>query len=643
MSPAAATLARPSRRPVVLVAAVLVALGAVAWANSFAGPFILDDPPAITENPTLRSLADLRTVFSPPPDGQTVSGRPILNLSLALNWHFGGAAVRGYHLVNLAIHVAAALLLFGVVRRTLSSPRLGGRFGPRATSLAGLGAALWLVHPLQTESVTYIVQRAEALVGLWLLLTLYAAIRAGTARRPGLWHAAAVAACLLGMGTKEVMFAAPLLVWLHEGLFFSPSLRAAWQGRRGFYLALAATWLVLAWLVVQTGTRGATAGFGLGVSPWHYLLTQCGALVHYVRLAVWPVPLVLDYGFAVVTSPLAVAGPAAACLAAFLATVVALWRGRAWAFLGAWFFLLLGPSSSVVPVATQTVAEHRMYLPVAALVIGGVLALARWVGPRAAWPLAGAVLAGVALVHARNDAYRSALAIWHDTAVKRPDNARAHQELALAIKNSGRPRESLPHFERALALEPRYDKGRHNYATALAEAGDLDAAARQFELVLARDPGFADSCYGLGNVLRMQGKPESAIVAFRTAVRLRPQFAGAHNNLALLLFERGLTDEALAHFDAALHADPDFVVGLMNRANACFRLDRPADAVRDYERVLRLAPALIDARENFGVSLVAAGRVAEGIRILEEALRLAPDRASLRQNLAAARLRLAAP
>lgn len=643
MSGAPAISASPSRRPVAAVACALAGLALAAWANSFSGPFILDDPPAITENPTIRSLADLRTVFAPPANGETVTGRPLLNLSLALNWHVGGDSVRGYHAVNLAIHLAAALALFGLVRRTLLGPRLAATFGPRATPLAAMIAALWLVHPLQTESVTYIVQRAESLVGLWLLLTLYAATRAAVSPRPAGWHLAAVTACLLGMATKEVMFAAPILVWLHAGLFFAPSLRAAWRARRGFYLALAATWLLLAWLVLRTGDRGATAGFGVGISPWHYLLTQCGALLHYVRLAAWPVPLILDYGFDVVTSPLVAGGPGLVLLAAFAATVVALIRGHAWAFLGAWFFLLLGPSSSVVPVATQTIAEHRMYLPLAALVAGAVLAVARLGGPRAVWPLAGAALAGVVLVHDRNLDYRSTLAIWHDTAVKRPSNARAHQELGLALKNAGRARESLPHFERALALVPHYDKGRHNYATALSEVGEFDAAARQFDLVLARDPAFADSLYGLGNVRRLQGNPDAAIAAFRAAVRIRPNFANAHNNLALLLFERGETAEALAHFDAALRADPDFVVGLMNRANALFRLGRPADAARDFEHVLRLAPASLDARENLGVCLIAAGRAADGIRLLEETARLAPDRASVHNNLAAARARLAAP
>jgi tetratricopeptide (TPR) repeat protein len=488
-----------------------------------------------------------------------------------------------------------------------------------------------------------VVQRAESLVGLWLLLTLYAAARALDSARPATWRAAALAACALGMGTKEVMCAAPLLVWLHDGLCFAPGLRAAWRGRRGFYLGLAATWLLLAWLVWRTGDRGATAGFGLGISPWHYLLTQCGALLHYVRLAGWPAPLILDYGFGVVTDPLAAALPGLLLLAGFAATVRGLARGQPWAFLGSWFFLLLGPSSSVVPVATQTIAEHRMYLPLAALVATAVLALVRVGGPRFVWPLAAIALAGAVLVRDRNTDYRSALAIWHDTAAKRPDNARAHQELGVALKAAGQPRAALPSFERALALVPHYDKGRHNYATTLTEVGELAAAARQFELILARDPGFADSHYGLGNVRRMQGDPAAAVAAFESAARLRPGFAAAHNNAALLLFEAGRHDAALAHFAAAVRGDPGFLFGYVNWANALFRLDRPAEAVPLYEAAVRLAPGALDARENLGVALSAAGRVAEGIRVLEETLRLAPDRASVQRNLAAARARLAAP
>jgi hypothetical protein len=277
-----------SRRAGIFVAAVLLTAAALAaWANSFRGPFIFDDLPAIVENATIRTLA-LPIALAPPRSGQPAGGRPLVNFSFALNWAIAGADVRGYHVVNLAIHVLAALALFGVARRTMRSRPLAAKFAADATPLAFALAALWMLHPLQTESVTYISQRAESLAGLFLLFTLYAAIRGVDSPTPTRWHVLAVVTCLLGMATKEVMYAAPLLVLLHDRTFFAGTFREALRRRPWFYAGLAATWLLLGWLVKQAGNRGATAGFGIGITPWHYLLTQCGALVHYVRLVFWP-------------------------------------------------------------------------------------------------------------------------------------------------------------------------------------------------------------------------------------------------------------------------------------------------------------------------------------------------------------------
>src|SRR5215470_12781129 len=230
-----------SHAGIFVAAALLAAAALAAWANSFRGPFIFDDLPAIVENATIRTLA-LPGALAPPHTGQPANGRPLVNFSFALNWALAGDDVRGYHVFNLAIHTLAALALFGVVRRTLRSRPLAAKFGTDATPLACALAALWMLHPLQTESVTYISQRAESLAGLGLLLTLYASIRGADSPSPTRWHTLAVITCLLGMATKEVMYAAPLLVLLHDRTFFAGTFREALRRRPRFYAALAATW-----------------------------------------------------------------------------------------------------------------------------------------------------------------------------------------------------------------------------------------------------------------------------------------------------------------------------------------------------------------------------------------------------------------
>jgi len=169
---------------VLTVAAVLILAALGAYWNSFNVPFLLDDALAIDDNLSIRHLGRIGDVLSPTTTAPTAA-RPLLNLSLALNFAGDDVSVRGYHVVNWLIHVCAGLALLGIVRRTLLLPSLRPRYGEAALPLAASAALLWTLHPLQTESVTYISQRAESLMGLFYLLTLYGFIGGSIGRRIG--------------------------------------------------------------------------------------------------------------------------------------------------------------------------------------------------------------------------------------------------------------------------------------------------------------------------------------------------------------------------------------------------------------------------------------------------------------------------
>jgi hypothetical protein len=233
-----------------------------------------------------------------------------------------------------------------------------------------VAALLWTLHPLQTEAVTYISQRAESLMGLFYLLTLYGFIRSVTAESRNCWLILSVAACFGGMATKQVMVTAPVLVLLYDRAFISGSFRSALANRRWYYASLAATWLWLGFLMHRSVSRGGRRGFQEEVGWPTYALTELRVVTDYLKLAFWPHPLVFDYGTEILaTDPLAVA-PYALILAAILVGVVIAWRRSPMAgFLGAWFFLILAPTSTVVPIAEQPMAESRMYLPLAAVVV----------------------------------------------------------------------------------------------------------------------------------------------------------------------------------------------------------------------------------------------------------------------------------
>jgi hypothetical protein len=416
------------------MAAVFVAVVA-AYVNGLRAPFVFDDISAITENPSIRTLWPPWGAVSPPASGTTVSGRPVANLTLAFNHALSGMDPWSYHALNILIHFLGGVTLFAVVRRTLGQPSLEPRYGRKATPLAAAIALLWCLHPLQTEAVTYVVQRVESLMALFYLLTLYCFLRSLDSPRPALWRVCAVAACLLGMATKEVAATAPILVLCYDRTFVAGTFAQAWRKRGGFYVALAATLLPEIVLVAGSGwNRGGSAGFGSPLAPGAYWMIQFEAVLRYLGLAAWPHPLVFDYGTRVAGSPWSTLACALAVGALALGSVFLFFNRRyaAAGFLGVWFFLILAPTS-LVPVATQTMAEHRMYLPLAAVVAFFVLGVFSLLGSRS-WPLLGLLALGLGILTARrNGDYGSAVSLWRDTAAKAPDNARAHCALGFAL------------------------------------------------------------------------------------------------------------------------------------------------------------------------------------------------------------------
>jgi protein O-mannosyl-transferase len=507
-----------------IAAGLIVALVFLAYGKALDAPFVLDDEESILGNATIRSLWPPWQALSPPrAGGLTVEGRPLLNLSLAFNYALGGTDPRGYRLTNIVIHLSAALLLFGLVRRTLQQPAFERRLG-NPSLLASLVAAIWALHPLQTESVTYIIQRAESLCAVFYLLTLYAFVRdSGTAGGSKFWFGVSIFSCLLGMGAKEVMVSAPLIVLLYDRTFLSGGLVEAWRKRRIYYLSLAATWIVLAWLVIGFGGRSGSAGFHGTMSPVAYALTQCRAIILYLKLAIWPHPLVFDYGTELAANLRAVLPQAITLAGLLIATLAALRYRPIWGFLGAWFFALLAPSSSIVPVVTQTMAEHRVYLPLAAVVTALVLVADRWLGKRVLWFGAAVVLVFAGLTHARNEIYRTPLDLWTDTVSKRPDNTRALNNLALVLAGLGRQRDALAHYQHALRLKPGDPVIRNNYSNALLEIGRLSEALDEIDLALRHAPTLAIAHDTRGDVLTAMGRTEEAQASYRLAARTEPE------------------------------------------------------------------------------------------------------------------------
>jgi protein O-mannosyl-transferase len=621
-------------RGAAILAIVLSAI-AVYW-GTLSAPLIYDDRLWITWNPSIQNLRAIAAVLSPPPTS-VVFGRPVLSLSLALNYAVSGDRAWSYHLANLAIHIAAALALFGVVGRTLAL-RPAWLPSERDRTLAAFSVALlWALHPLQTESVTYVIQRAESLMGLFYLLTLYGSLRGAQSPRPRAWHLLTVLFCLLGMATKEVMVTAPLVVLAYDRTFIAGSFREALRRRKGLYLGLALTWLVPAVFAAGLGGRGV--GYGLGYSWRSYGLTECWVVPHYLLLTLWPYPLVFDYGTDIVGSAREVLPWA--CLLAVLAgiTLIAFIRRSALGFAGAWFFLILAPSSSIVPVAFQPMAEHRVYLPLAAVVALLVAGAWAWLGRRSLALVLGAALALGTCAYLRNRDYRTEASIWTDTVRRRPSNPRAHLALGSALAMEWRNPEAAEQFEETLRIDPGDFQARRNLGLAFYHMGRADDALAQYRAIAPPNPDSAPLHYDIGLALDLAGRTAEAAGEYARAVQLDPADAEARNNLGSALFRTGRVAEAVVDYGRALALRPDSPRIHFNLGLALVAMGGIARAIDQYREAIRLEPTYVEARNNLGTLLEETGDSAGALAQYEEAVRIKPDYAAARANLA----RLKAP
>lgn len=467
---------------------LVVLCGFAAYANSFQGAFVFDDLIEIAANPAVHRIWP---PWVPMFGGNDVAARPLPYLSFAIDFALYGSRPFGFHVTNLAVHLLCAVLLMWLVSETLRGPAFSTWWHDRSLTIATGVAAIWVVHPLTTQAVTYIYQRMESMAALFIVATVACAaaafstgLRAETATRRRSWQAAACCCGLLAGLSKETAVGIPLLVAAFWWIYHSRGDGETLRRRLPFFIALtAATWLPLA--AVLAAGRGDYKELRKPVHPpLEYLITQAEVIVHYVQLAFWPAGQNLDYQWQLVESMGSVWWQLLTLVAAGAVTIRGCVARTPWSFPAVAFFVLLGPTSSVLPVADIAV-EHRMYLPLAclvALVVGGMAAACERFGSRIA-AQAAVVAATVCVVslgattHARNRAYESFSTMWHDCHAKNPRGMRANWHLAVEAAGQG-------DVDRAVELARRSTEAGtaslafHGCAKRFFEAGNPSASER---------------------------------------------------------------------------------------------------------------------------------------------------------------------
>ncbi len=674
---------------------LLSLLTAAIYSNSLFVPFVFDDHHTLVDNSSIRDLRNL----------DDLSGSRYMGfLSFALNYHFGRLNVFGYHLVNLIIHITNGFLVYGVVLllfQSISNPRRtsqskGARDDfPRSQPAAGFGIAwvtalAFVAHPIQTQAVTYTVQRFASLAALFYLLAVFCYLKwrldpsGGKTRY--FWYAAAFLSTIFAMKTKENSFTLPLMILLLESIFFPPTGWKRWSSLIPFLLTL----LIIPFSTIETfgeeepGLAQQTAEIGRA----EYLFTQFRVIVTYIRLLFLPIHQNLDYDFPIYHSPF---DPPVLLSFLFLLTLLGLslyllfssrlplYVSRLTAFGLLWFFLALSVESSIIPIR-DLIFEHRIYLPSVGLLLAAGTAVAfglsrwgsapRWISPGIVSLL---ILALSVAAYQRNSVWNDEVALWGDAASKSPRKLRPILNLGKAYQSQGRLDEAAESFRSALSLSPESGDATFNLGSVLQEQGRLEEAEemyrrslslkhdlqsqqvqahnnlgviykdqgrieeaiREFNEAIRRNPDYAAAHYNLGGIYKGLGRLIEASREYRIAIMLQPDDASAHNNLGVVYKDMGRVDDAIGVLRTALALNPDHAPAHNNLGLVYGNLMRDEEAIREYQTALRLKPEFWEASANLAHLFAREGRFEEAVKHYNDALGFNPDRAEIHANLAA--------
>ncbi|MFM9962923.1 MAG: tetratricopeptide repeat protein [Planctomycetaceae bacterium] len=595
--------------PIRFNALVVLLLFLAVWlahGRSLRGEFVFDDKLSILDNPSIRSLSSLGTVLR----GNkftTVAGRPMLNLSLAVNYAWGGIHPGGYHLFNYGVHAAGAVLLFGLLRRILATfPQTSSAAGPLALAIS----LIWSVHPLTINAVSYVVQRGESMTSLCYLTVLWGFVK-GVQTSQRRWFVVSVLAAWLGSLTKEIIATVPLTAIALDVLVLTGDWRLALRRHWGMFLGLMTAWVPLAFCMITSQSRENTIGYGMGVTLQNHIQTQVWAVAHYLQLVIWPNPLVFDYGPEFVVTDVRQLLVAGVVLATFLS--VLLWlvvRRSPLAFPGVMLCLLLGPSSAI-PIITQTVAEHRMYLAsacgIAWLVLVLYLAFKRLPSFSESGTATQCCVMGVLLVPVvlmlgvrtaqRSNQFLTERSIWSDTLLKRPLNQRPYLALAQLInENGGDNSEALRLCDQGIPLPGPYTRHLLEIRGSVrVKAGQLEPALEDFTRAIALDSTIIEDRYHRATILRDLGRYDEALRDLDEARRIDPTNLATDFVQGTVHSARGDLLLALDCFDRLLARDSQHLAAQRRRISVYAKLNRWGDAQRAIQRLQR-AGQIVDPK-----------------------------------------------
>ncbi|MBW2443629.1 MAG: tetratricopeptide repeat protein [Deltaproteobacteria bacterium] len=600
-----ATKYGPKRETLLLSLLAIVVI--LIYADTLTAPFIFDDLNNIHHNPHIRipalSLENLLWAGYHSPE----SRRPVANISFALNYYVGGYNPVGYHVVNIVIHLACGIFLFFLAKATLQTPALQSRY-EKFGWIPFLAAFIWLTHPLQIQSVSYVVQRMNSMAAMFYVLSMLCYVKFRmSARSPSKWLllAGCVMSALLAFGTKEISATLPLFIILYEWYFFQ-QLDRRWARRHFLFLAgLGLLFLMIALVYLDfEPVAKILRGYGRrDFTPLQRLLTQSRVVMFYISLMLWPNPsrLNLDHDFALsysLLNPVTTLVSIAVIIALIACAVLIARKEPLLSFGIIWFFGNLAIESSLIGL--EMVFEHRNYLPSMFVILALVALAFRYF--RHTFPAVVALSLVGALccmwTYQRNRVWADEIALYRDAAAKSPRKARPQNNLGAALSRRGRLAEAIDRYQAALKIKPDYADAHYNLGYALSKSGQLDAGLAHFRQAVRIEPKHVKYRNNLGVALVLKGNPTEALEHFKAALKIDPFDADVHANIGLVFKQQGELDAAMQHFSRALALDPRHTGALNSRGVLLMDHGQLELARKHFALALEISPDYEEARLN---------------------------------------------
>lgn len=640
---------QPARRKTLLLGIALAALPLVAYGPALRGGWVWDDGDYVTDNLALRSLHGLRSIWFDL--GATIQYYPLTFTSFWIDYHLWGLNTLGYHLVNIALHAATAVLFW----RILCLLNVPG---------AWFAAAVFLLHPVHVESVAWITERKNVLSGVFALAAAWAYLRfaldpehlasgpvAGTASTAkvapsGLsrrtWYLLAIIAFAAALLSKTAPCPLPLallvIIWWKRG-------RVAVADAVPLIplLAMAAAMAATTAYVERTTVGASDMAWTLSASQ--RLLLAPRSLCFYFSKLVWPAGLCFVYPrWQIDPGDIRQYAYPAMILAAG-ALIWTLQRRRMRSPLAAVliFVVLMLPVLGFVRfyyMSYSFVADHFQYLPslsmIALLSAAGTLAIRRAAPALQGLAAASGLLILGALTWQQAGAYRDLETLWRRTIARNPTGWMPLNNLGHLLLTQGRVAEAEPHFRKAIEYHPEHGSARLNLASILAARGEVQAAIEQYEQGLRSEPNSHSGHNNLADLLIKAGRTDEAVSHLRTALTLKPDFALAHCNLGIALAALNQPGEAIAHLEKSVQLDPQQAGACYSLAAVLADVGRTDEAEDRLRQALTLKPDYAEAHHDLAVLLAAQGRSEEAITHFRQSLRLNPGQADAHFNLARA-------